>query len=101
MFKVRYALMSSLALLAFACNHENQRDPAAADADLRGPSSPDSVPVDATTNVTPSSGGSIGQAGDVPGPGGGFGGSAGMGGGVGRSANDGMKDAPSTIGTGH
>jgi len=100
MHKIPCVLISTFALLAFACNHENERDPAAADADLRGPSSPESVPSDATTNVVPSSGGSISQAGDVPGPGGGFGGTSGSGGGVGRSGNDGTKDAaPSTIGT--
>jgi hypothetical protein len=98
MHKYRYVLISSLALFAFACNHENEPPPASADADARGPSSPDAVPVDATTNVGPSTGGTISQAGDVPGPpgGSGFGGSAG---GIGRSANDGKKDgAPSTIG---
>ncbi len=99
MHRTRYALIVGLALSSFACNHENEREPASADAEARGPSSPDQVPTDATTNVGPSTGGTIGQAGDVPGPGGGgFGGTAG---GVGRSANDGSTDAAkSTIGTG-
>ena len=98
MSKLCYALIPSLALL-FACNHGNEPEPASADADARGPSSPADVPADAMTNAGPSTGGSISQAGDVPGPGGG--GFGGMGGGVGRSANDGLKSsAPSTIGTG-
>ena len=97
MHRIRYALIVGVALASFACNHENEREPVSADADARGPSSPDQVPSDATTNVGPSTGGTISQAGDVPGPGGGgFGGS----GGVGRSANDGSKDPKSTIGTG-
>lgn len=91
-------LIACFALSIVGCNHENERDPASADADARGPSSPEMVPSDATTNVGPSTGGTISQAGDVPGPGGG--GWGGMGGGVGRSANDGSKDvAPSTIGS--
>jgi hypothetical protein len=100
MQKIRYGLIAGFALSILACNHENERDPATADADARGPSSPDAVPIDATTNVGPSTGGTIGQAGDVPGPlgGGGYGGFAG---GLGRSSNDGSKDsAPSTIGSG-
>ena len=100
MHRIRYGLIVGIALASFACNHENERDPASADADARGPSSPDQVPSDATTNVDPSTGGTIGQAGDVPGPPGGAG-FGGTGGGVGRSANDGSKDpARSTIGTG-
>lgn len=95
MFKYRYVLISSLALSLVGCNREAEREPAAADADARGASSPDAVPDDATTNVDPSTGGTIGRAGDIPGPGGGgFGGYAG---GVGRSANDGTA-APSAIG---
>lgn len=84
MRKVRHVLIISAALSIVACNHESEREPASPDADARGPSSPDAVPSDATTNVSPSTGGSISQAGDVPGPpgGGGFGGAAG---GLGRA----------------
>lgn len=100
MQKIRHVLLGSLALWLCACNHENGPAPASADADARGPSSPDAVPTDATTNVGPSTGGTISQAGDVPGApgGGGFGGAAG---GLGRSTNDGTKNpAPSTVGSG-
>jgi hypothetical protein len=97
MHNYRYVLISSLALWMSACNHDNEPPPASADADARGPSSPEDVPTDATTNAGPSTGGTISQAGDVPGAGGG--GLGGSGGGVGRSANDGKKDAPSTIGS--
>jgi hypothetical protein len=98
MFQIRYPLITSLALLFSACNHENEPTPASsADADARAPSASDSVPPDTAKNFDDNTGG-INRAGDVPGPLGG-GGLGGLGGGVGRSANDGKDAPPSTIGS--
>lgn len=98
MFNTRYALITSLFLLSFACNHENERDPASgSDADARAPSSSEAMPSDNAANFD--TGGTENRANDVPGPVGGTG-IGGFAGGVGRSANDGSKDAaPSTIGS--